>query len=450
MVTQNHTLQDQYIELGGHRMESMKGRNTYRCVLPELDPSEATQIGMNPAETVTVDMAPCTVGYKCPVKSECPYYIHKKRVADSPESVHNYSYLLAENEFDGTFTGADLIVCDEGHLLEGVLRQAKSVEIQFANKAPLVPEEAQKAARKMLADVKAKIPTRRKFSAEGIRLRQQKEMLQDIIKMDPSNYIMRPGTQFGQVTLVPVDIPSVTDPFLRVGKNKKMVIMSATILDPHYYGKLMHLNSFDYLPVQSTFSPDRRPIIYRPIGSVSRDSLQSVLPKMAEEIGSIMNQYRGVNGVIHTVSYDMTDMLVEAIRRSNNADVLNSAIIHGRGASREGVIEEFRKSGADNPGAWLFSPSVTHGEDFPYNQVRVQVIPKMPYPYIGDPLVRAKMDRDPMWYSYTTMQTLWQMYGRACRADDDAGITFILDSNFQKELLKYPQFTPQYIREAIQ
>ena len=76
------------------------------------------------------------------------------------------------------------------------------------------------------------------------------------------------------------------------------------------------------------------------------------------------------------------------------------------------------------------TPAATEGVSFPYDECEAQIIPKMPFPRMTDPLVSAKTKRDKDYIPYIVIQNVEQMTGRPMRAEDDQCETVIMDGNF--------------------
>ena len=109
----------------------------------------------------------------------------------------------------------------------------------------------------------------------------------------------------------------------------------------------------------------------------------------------------------------------------------------------------------DDEGYILVSPYSYEGVDFPYDQARWQVICKNPYPYLGDAQVKARMDMDKIthstdwgWVNRQIALALSQMYGRTNRAIDDYSVTYILDSDVDRNFGPASLVT-DYFLEAI-
>ena len=80
----------------------------------------------------------------------------------------------------------------------------------------------------------------------------------------------------------------------------------------------------------------------------------------------------------------------------------------------------------------LLSPSMTEGVDLKGDASRFQVIVKVPYPYLGDPIVRKRMNKNEKWYPMQTAMKIVQAYGRSIRSAEDHAVTYILDSDWKR------------------
>jgi Rad3-related DNA helicase len=92
---------------------------------------------------------------------------------------------------------------------------------------------------------------------------------------------------------------------------------------------------------------------------------------------------------------------------------------------------------------------MTEGLDLKDHLGRFQIITKVPYPYMGDKVVQARMKKNPGWYAYKTLLTLIQAYGRATRSETDSSVTYILDGAFDRLISGSKKVLPKWFVEAI-
>ena len=98
----------------------------------------------------------------------------------------------------------------------------------------------------------------------------------------------------------------------------------------------------------------------------------------------------------------------------------------------------------------LLSPSMTEGVGLHGDISRFQIICKVPYPYLGDKLIRKRMNKWKWWYPLQTAKTIVQAVGRSVRSNDDHAVTYILDSDWDYFFKRNKLFFPKGFRDTIQ
>ncbi len=116
------------------------------------------------------------------------------------------------------------------------------------------------------------------------------------------------------------------------------------------------------------------------------------------------------------------------------------------GGSRERAISDHYES---TEPTILASPSMTEGLDLKDDLSRIQIITKVPYPFL-DPYNRVRMQRDPKWYQLQTALTLVQATGRSVRSVDDYALTVILDQDFGRFLSQNQDILPKWWLDSIE
>jgi ATP-dependent DNA helicase DinG len=195
--------------------------------------------------------------------------------------------------------------------------------------------------------------------------------------------------------------------------------------------------------VDSPFALTQRPLVYRPVGRLSRTTLAGLEPALFAEIASILRRHATDKGLVHAASYAAARRLVRALVEI--APDQASRLLLVEGGERPRALELHRSLRAPTV---LISPSLREGVDLPDDFLRFQVIAKMPYPDLGDPWTAARHQRDPRWYALETAKALVQAYGRSCRHDDDHGTTYILDGQFERFIALDRVLLPEWFLEA--
>lgn len=257
------------------------------------------------------------------------------------------------------------------------------------------------------------------------------------------------GTKRGEpeerdcLKLVPVDISQAPLYFLPQG-TRKLVLMSATLSrkDVEALGLERFSKRICYIECKSPIPVTSRPFIPLGIQAVTKLTMESSeeLGKLASEIDNIVNQHIGERGLIHA-TYPLAQLLRKHL--SSNPRYL----FHTR-ESKQQVYEQFLSDTTDRV---LIASGMYEGVDLPGDLGRFQVIAKVPWPNLGDPAIEHLCKRDPELYTWLTLRTLIQAYGRICRTPEDFGVTICLDSTFSRLISDATRLNlvPGWFREAV-
>jgi Rad3-related DNA helicase len=92
---------------------------------------------------------------------------------------------------------------------------------------------------------------------------------------------------------------------------------------------------------------------------------------------------------------------------------------------------------------------MSEGVDLKGDLSRFQIIMKIPYPYLGDPLIKKRMNKWEGWYSLQTAKLIVQSSGRSIRSNDDAAVTYILDSDWTRFYGRNKSIFPTSFKECL-
>jgi Rad3-related DNA helicase len=115
--------------------------------------------------------------------------------------------------------------------------------------------------------------------------------------------------------------------------------------------------------------------------------------------------------------------------------------------NRDAILAEHVKSSEPTV---LVSPSMTEGVDLKGDLSRFQIVCKVPYPSLGDKLVRKRMNKWKWWYPLQTAKTIIQAIGRSVRSSEDYAITYILDSDWERFFSRNGNLFPESFKKTIQ
>jgi Rad3-related DNA helicase len=190
--------------------------------------------------------------------------------------------------------------------------------------------------------------------------------------------------------------------------------------------------------MDSPFPIENRPIMYAPVGSMAQASIDATLPKLAEMVKLLLEQHKGEKGIIHAHTFKIANYIKNNVKSRR-------LIIHDS-LNREEMIQKHMSSTKDTV---LISPSLSEGIDLKDDLSRFQIICKMPYPYLGDKLVKKRMNKNKHWYPYQTAKTIVQSVGRSIRNETDHAVTYILDENWDYFYKQNSNLFPDSFRKAI-
>jgi ATP-dependent DNA helicase DinG len=455
VLTGQKVLQDQY-----HRdylgLSMLKGRANYPCDL---------------VEHATAACAPCLTGRVFAACAGCSYYHARDEALAAPIALMNYAVFLHQLNDAGGFDGRELLVLDEAHGAETHLMQYVQPHLSDAlleragidERLPafLDPEFAIDVAEAMLprllsrrAELEAALAEERTHALAAAASLQALQWLDSQARrlrwlcdtFDAGvDWVCEHGFDAGSayVSWKPVDVAALADELL-LGHAQRVLMLTATVLDERTFlgGLGIDPQEAAVIRVASTFPPERRPLVLRPVARLTRHHQARELPLLVREVAAIMDDHDAEKGVIHTHSYRIATAL-----RSDLPDRHRRRLVtHLSAEGRQMALEEHLMRPEPTV---LLTPSMTEGLDLADDLARWQVICKLPYPYLGDPQVAARRERDPRWYAWRTSQALVQAYGRVVRSRDDHAVTYLLDADAPAFVERERQRLPAWFLEAL-
>lgn len=229
----------------------------------------------------------------------------------------------------------------------------------------------------------------------------------------------------------------------------RVLAMSATILDKDLWARNLGLDPADVeiISLASDFPAENRPIFLTYAGNMGKKHFSPEMnptnptkPKFIEAVRRIMKRHEGQRGLIHCQSNDLKRVILDEVRDSRFLDQ----------ETFENNKEEMMKFHASRPDSVIVAPAMHEGFDFKGDLCRFQIIAKMPWPSLGDKVVKERSERDPAWYTWLCALKLAQSYGRAVRSSTDWAYTYLLDQGFEMFAGRNGKLIPQWVRDAFQ
>lgn len=387
-------------------------------------------------------------------KFDCVYKQKKKEFIEDQLGITNFSYFLTEKNYSGKIPNKRILVIDEAHNLESELTRfieisvsqffaEKVLKISFPNNLDtkfkshkwikeVYIHEVEKKLQFMESQIKKigisldKLKEFKSLSNQLNTIKSHKEKIKMFLSLyDKENWVFtEEKTDKGYTKLVfkPIDVSSYANQYI-LDFADFVIFMSATIVSHKGFAKTIGLEEDNYISIRekSPFDPKNRAIIYSPAGSMGSKNIDTTLPKMIESIKCIIDAYPDKKGIIHTHNTKIATEIKNRIK----SDRLLVAV----GSNREEILKKHIKS---KKPTILVSPSMTEGVDLKGDLSSFQIICKVPFPYLGDKVIKKKMHKWDWWYNTQTVRTIVQSVGRSIRCETDVATTYILDSDFMR------------------
>jgi Rad3-related DNA helicase len=259
----------------------------------------------------------------------------------------------------------------------------------------------------------------------------------------PDNWIMEQQETevrgYTKVIYRAVDVSKFAKEYLfKMGR--KVIFLSATILNGKAFAESLGIKDDEYesISISSPFPVKNRPVITQGIGSMSANQIEKSLPNLKAAVEAILEQHQNEKGIIHCHTYKIANYLKRNIK--------NSRLLTHNSDNRDSILKKHKTT---KKATVLLSPSMTEGVDLKGDLSRFQIICKIPYPYLGDQIVRKRMHKHKDWYSLQTAKAIVQSCGRSVRSKEDTAITYILDSDWNKFYGKNKYIFPKGFKNLI-
>lgn len=443
-LTATRQLQDQLLgDFESIGLTDIRGRDNYTC---------------NIDETRTAATAKCTAGIWCKrtkrdnTDGPCDFYDQKREAADAGMTLSNYAFWLNDEETQ-TLGKYHRLILDEAHKAPEQIERFAAVEIsdkEIVEYGGVVPVKGQMQDRWKVAMLDALQQTVEKTRPKEGRvdgkmlawLRRAKDLerrLKRLCRLSAHEWLCsRIGKTWKWELLNP---GALAESLLFRGASKVMLV-SATVNRKTLDLLGVRSEGIRLVEQDSTFPVARRPIYYWPVTRVGQGMDFADRRRWYRAIDEIIEPRLDRKGLIHSVSYARA---LEIARASKFRDS-GLFVIHEKGRSLADVVAEFK---ARKGAAVLITPAAMEGVDLPLELCEYIIIPKMPFPDMGDRLVQQKKLRDKDYIPYIVLQHVVQAVGRGMRSAEDQCESFILDAHFQWLKGGYYQYMPRWFHVAL-
>ncbi len=456
ILTSQKCLQEQYYH--DLNIPLIFGRNNYKCL-------------MNPA--LTCEEGYCKGKFKC---NNCNYKNARLRIMKSKLSSMNYAFFLNMIKNPVNNKDYELLVFDECHNAEQELLQMCSIEINKKileylgctyNIFPSVgcsDEYLVNWLKDIVCQIKVELSKEyaiidkldiitkgnknlvvyKKRMSRFRHLQKYAQKINDILEQykNGNKLITTINSVTESISFKMLHGSNLFNNFISKLSNK-FLHMSATVLSKEEYCKSLGISEqeTEYISCDAIFPVENRLIYYDPIGKMSYNEKQITIPKLVKRVDAILNQYSNDKGIIHSISYELTEAIISGITEKNRWRLLIP-----RPNNRQEILNYFYNSSEPYV---LLSPSLTEGLDLKDDLSRFCIVCKIPYANTSDKWTKERMNEDNKWYNTNTCSILMQMTGRSVRSENDKATTYILDKCFEQLVQKSGYLFPQWWQESI-
>ena len=243
-----------------------------------------------------------------------------------------------------------------------------------------------------------------------------------------------------RIALIPL-FPDIHNSLFR--SPEKLIFMSATINELDIYdlgiSKEKRITKFE-LP--SIIPKENRPLIPLNIVKVSINNMNYAATALANSINELANFHRGQKGLVHA-----TYATAAALRPLLGSD--SRYLFHTADSiERKAKFDIWRQS----EDKIYIASGYEEGIDLKGDEYEWQAITRIPWPSLGDPAIRKKVEiTGQHWYIWQALKPTIQATGRICRGADDYGVTYILDSNWDRLISEADKYNliPDFFKEIL-
>lgn len=448
-VTTQKILQDQYEKdfTKSTGLVSLYSSSNYKCKNDKKACCKEIQAGLR-ANSLPKKFNSCSY--------DCVYKKKKKDFIEKELGITNFSYFLTEKNYSQKVPNKKVLVVDEAHNLENELTRFIEISVSsyFSEKIlklkipsnlnsqfkvfKWIKEEYYPAVQKKCEFIKKQLE---KFGITSSKIEEfqkitknfdmltghEKKILQFITLYDKDNWVFDVEKSKGNFKFVfkPIDVSVYAKQYL-LDYADYIIFMSATIISHEGFSLTLGLPYDKIVSIKedSPFPIENRPIIFSSCGSMSSKNIVNTMPHMIKAIDSILENHKSEKGIIHTHNTKIAENIYNSLSRK-----YKNRILLAHGSNRDDILKKHINSKQPTV---LLSPSMAEGVDLKGNLSSFQIICKIPFPYLGDKVIKKKMNKWNWWYDTQTVRTIIQSVGRSIRNEKDTAVTYILDDDWKR------------------
>jgi ATP-dependent DNA helicase DinG len=463
IITNSKLLQEQYTQ-DFDSLSNLWGKNNYQCTMYEDCSCKEGK------EFSVINKTKC---------EECPYDQARESYIKSRINLSNFHLFTLLNIYSEDMMEqrhSNILFVDEAHSLESVvsdfisisfsgtilkslgfknskaisqtIKSVNSIE-DFVDFSVNFKNQLESTKNSMKLEIvtkngKSDISTLMKRFSELESMETKLDNFLDDYEKRPENWILEYSFNDKKEKKIVIQ-PIWAAPYLEEyiwSKYDYVFLMSGTILNKELFS---YINGIPpalaaYYTIDSPFDHNTRPIYYMPVSRMTFKNKEGAFKNYKPFINKIMSKYKNKKGIFHTTTYEIANWMEENFK-DNERLLFHTPDTKDKCLKKHYMLEE-------TPTV-LVSPSMGTGINLEYDRARFQVLLKIPYPSLGSTKNKRRMQMNKDWYTYLTISSVIQAYGRGIRHYDDQCDFIILDACFS-DIMKYSsQWIPSYMSDAL-
>ena len=422
ILVPNNVLLDQVVDSEG--IYALRNMDSYSCH------AGATEDGEEP---ISCAARKRVMGETC---GQCVYLQKVRQVHKVPYRVANYYTYMAHKLY------SPVVLVDEAHLLVNMAKDLAAKHIWCDNIKLKNWDEVRLPQFVDTYESLLEWITKREFKDpvwQALREELETGRMRYLVERGEKAYR---GRKRDCLTLLPLDTSH--EPKLEVlwpGKKvKKVILLSGTISKLEVEQLALAGKRVKYIQVDSPIEPKRRPVFLDTEYALTYPVQDTELARMAGHIREIAASHAKTKILVH-IPYALSTRLMPLLQEQ-----LGERIIGHDRENKQEIVDYFKA--ATEPlvllGSGLYEGLDLYGDDY-----QVQIICKVPWPFLGDPAWKYISETHPERYAWQAIQQVVQAAGRICRGPDDFGATFILDRSFRRLYSQNESLFPKYFSDAV-
>lgn len=218
-----------------------------------------------------------------------------------------------------------------------------------------------------------------------------------------------------------------------LAKGQRAVLLTATPPTAHEVGLG---DGVRRLVMPMRWPRERRPVVLDFRGNMALKEREQSLPRIAAGV----RDHVGGKTIVHAHAYSVARGLSAELAKLGVAHVLQDP------DDREASLQSWMKGTEEV----FVSVRMNEGLDLRGDLCRTQILAKMPWPDLGDPWVKARIElMGDGWMHREVARSIAQAYGRAIRSESDWADFIVLDAGFEGFYKRDKDLFPSWFREAI-